>query len=130
MSLLARFTGLEGRNLGRRAGLVLGGFAAAALLAGVGVGFLGVAVFALLTPAFGTAGAALAVGLIGLALAALAAAVAAVALQRARREVGSAVRGSAMLTFAPPLLGMAARRSGVLGVLALGAFTLLMSRRS
>lgn len=130
MSLLARLTGLDSRNVGKRAGLVLGGFTAAVLLGSVSLGFFGLALFAMLSPSLGTAGAALMVALLALILAALALVITSTALQRARREVGSAVRTNAMMTLAPPLLGLAARRAGLVGVLALGAFTFLMSRRS
>lgn len=129
MTILARLTGLDSRIVGKRAGLVVGGVAAALLLGGVSLGFFGLALFAVLSPALGTAGAALVVALIALVLAALVFVLAGATWQRTRREVGSAVRTNAMVTLAPPLFGMAARRAGLIGVLALGAFTFLMSRR-
>lgn len=129
MNLIARLTGLDGRLVGRRAGWAFGGFVAAALLAGVSLGFLGLALLAALAPALGTAGAALCIALLGALLTALVFALARMALTRTRREVGSAVRANALVSLAPPLLGLASRRGGVLGVIALGVFTLMMARR-
>lgn len=129
MTLLARLTGLDGRRVGRRAGWVLGGFTVAGLLAGVSLGFLGLALFATLSPGLGTAGAALCVAVLGAVLTALAFTLAATALTRTQREVGTAVRSNALISLAPPLLGLASRHTGALGVVAVAALTLLLARR-
>jgi hypothetical protein len=129
MSLLARLTGLDSRIVGKRASLALGGFIAAVLLAGVAMSFLALALFAALSRPLGPAGAALLVALIAALVAALVFVWARGTWQTTRRVMSETVRTSTMVSLAPPLLQIAARRSRLLGALAVGVVMFMAMRR-
>jgi len=124
MNSIFRLIGLDFSGLKRRGLWMAFGGVLAAIFAALTFEFLGVALYVTLNDRMTALLAALIVAGIALVLCLITLAVTAWAMGRARRDLNSAMKTSAVAAFSPTMVKLAARHTGVAGAVAVIVATL------
>jgi Na+-transporting methylmalonyl-CoA/oxaloacetate decarboxylase gamma subunit len=124
MNSIFRLIGLDFSGLKRRGLWMVGGGVLAAIFAALMFEFLAVALYVTLDERMTALSAALIVAGVAFVLCLITLAVTTWAMGRAKRELNSAVKTSAIAAFSPTMVRLAARHTGVAGAVAVIVATL------